>query len=650
MATNYSYNFNCVIKYRFNGEDDNKPEFRFNDSTQLVTINSTESDIMKLKLPLPNYIRGVEDEIEWFLDSDYQINIKSISESLGLVGENTDPTTANPWKITNQKTIGTTYTACTATLILYSNTIENEFTWKYKDYSVSDTNEITITDTEITTKCWGTTDPLNSAPKIPKVLKTESGGKVTFYTFKSWSLEENTTKYTATYDKATYDSNNPFMTTQAPIGDGEKLVNIFSDAEPYHYGTGTPGAGYFMPIGEDNDDATLNDVKVQAPENNGYSILKSIDGYKIKGKPIQYIEKGTFPLPKLLKSHSTINFDHGFCKVYALYDSNEKLEKLCLYYATNSNTTTDPEVTDKLIPVNWSETYTLYDKTQDSAVINIPLHGTEEVPKRLGFVLCGGGGGAGGSSRIDPKEDGKSEGNYSTPGGGGGGAEIVYGTLDISKPLVGPLTGIDGVKRYSSTFYIYIGVGGTGGTIGSESGVSFDSPNYGGNGGNGYDSRLWVVNENQAEELLLCACGGFGGTKGGKEASGSAGAGGKNGFTCDGLKQNKSYKRCTISGRIAGGNGAPYGSSYTNQSFSYNIYFGTVTPPEDDDFCLMDSFDANPGNTSHASNNASITMPGGHSLGAGGTKDTIPDYGGGGCSSSTANVSTGGAGFFGLYY
>ena len=37
--------------------------------------------------------------------------------------------------------------------------------------------------------------------------------------------------------------------------------NPYADAEPYFYGSGSPAAGYFLPIGEDND-AKTTDTKV----------------------------------------------------------------------------------------------------------------------------------------------------------------------------------------------------------------------------------------------------------------------------------------------------------------------------------------------------------------------------------------------------
>ena len=83
-----------------------------------------------------------------------------------------------------------------------------------------------------------------------------------------------------------------------PYTVGDDFLNPFKDAEPYFYGSGSPNAGYFMPIGEDLDPLT-NEFKVQLPEEyNKYSTINYIDQYSTGSNKINlsYIEKGTFPI------------------------------------------------------------------------------------------------------------------------------------------------------------------------------------------------------------------------------------------------------------------------------------------------------------------------------------------------------------------
>ena len=66
MAITYTYSFNCIIKYRLKGENQNTESPKFNDTSNLVTFTSTESVPTNLELPFPEYISGTENGIKWY--------------------------------------------------------------------------------------------------------------------------------------------------------------------------------------------------------------------------------------------------------------------------------------------------------------------------------------------------------------------------------------------------------------------------------------------------------------------------------------------------------------------------------------------------------------------------------------------------------
>ena len=120
-----------------------------------------------------------------------------------------------------------------------------------------------------------------------------------------------------------------------------KNENIFAKAEPYRYGKGYPEYNYFLPIGEDEDPKTSDDIKIQDPTtDNKFSELAKIDNYKINGKSLQYIVPWTFP--KISTDTSKVftrwwDSDHdeyiGNVSVIASYDANNQI---CNMQATNS--------------------------------------------------------------------------------------------------------------------------------------------------------------------------------------------------------------------------------------------------------------------------------------------------------------------------
>ena len=232
--------------------------------------------------------------------------------------------------------------------------------------------------------------------------------------------------------------------------------NPFAEAEPYLYGSGSPNAWYFLPIGEDNDNTTTADFKVQLAESNGYSTVKYLDAFKINGNSIAYLEQGTFPVMRLIKSYASpyVASDHNtntnsdtpidanngesdthkaFCKLIITYDitydintskniKNIKTIQLNYYHL---NKTTDPasSLLSDLDSATASDSFTIYSRGDgaDKDIIKFIKHNTERCPKRLGFILTGGGGGAGGISQLDPNKNKSGGDQYTTSGGGGGG-------------------------------------------------------------------------------------------------------------------------------------------------------------------------------------------------------------------------------------
>ena len=132
MAIKYTYSFNCTIKYRFKGETANTAEPKFSDSTALITFDSEQADISKLTLSLPNYLQGVEDGIRWYTDENYSTEVTS-NTALNLAA----------WEYGNPVEVGT-FRAYNATIMLYSNTVETNITWKYKNADGEDVEQ-TIT-------------------------------------------------------------------------------------------------------------------------------------------------------------------------------------------------------------------------------------------------------------------------------------------------------------------------------------------------------------------------------------------------------------------------------------------------------------------------------------------------------------------------
>jgi hypothetical protein len=312
--------------------------------------------------------------------------------------------------------------------------------------------------------------------------------------------------------------------THTEAADGtitETESDPFADAEPYHYGEGVPSAGYYLPIGEDSNDSTTTDIKVQAPENNGYSIIKKLDGFRAgpNEESLKYIEKGTFPLLNLIGSYSSpyisnttckpedADKDNGvrdpkysFCKLIITYDNKEISSITLNYYnlTTNTKPTTEPA----------ARSTTIYNTT----TATFEAHAGETIPKRLGFILTGGGGGAGGIGQFDPNKNGSGTDQFILAGGSGSGAEIVYGVFDLTYPTWSDLNLTNDITEL--TFTIALGRGGAGGAHGSANSVAHKDPHPGSNGSDGEDSIIYVSAGNIVNEEILRACKGSGGAAG----------------------------------------------------------------------------------------------------------------------------------------
>ena len=434
--------------------------------------------------------------------------------------------------------------------------------------------------------------------------------------------------------------------------------NPYLDAEPYFYGSGSPNAGYFLPIGEDNKSDT-EDFKIQQAENNGYSKIKYLDAFKINNKSIAYLEAGTFPLLREvcgLESLGVAAGTHYFCNLKIIYEA-EKI--VSIIFETYTRSQSDPIYDTSNSTVANLQSTNLYNSVDKNGILYSELkHGGEEFPKRLGFILVGGGGGSGGGGRYDPDKNKKgSSGDYVIPGGGGGGGEIVYGVLDISYEAAKKILNVD-----TPTELVYCVKVGNGGYYGSHniSNKASSGGHDGSAGSGGYHSVLYVKTaDSKITEILKARLGGGGGGAT-NFTFGSGGAGGQ--WSDGGLEANeknikelaKKYN-CIVRGTVSGGKGGhsipESDTSVTNDKLEFSIYFSNEVPPNQSDYRLSRSYEATSQTYSTGSNtSASIfKTPGGHSFGNGAEVGKKPTKGGGGGCFETSYRS-GAGGYFGLYY
>ena len=436
--------------------------------------------------------------------------------------------------------------------------------------------------------------------------------------------------------------------------------NPYLDAEPYFYGSGSPNAGYFLPIGEDNKSDT-EDFKIQQAESNGYSKIKYLEAFRINNKPIAYLEAGTFPLCREVcstKSTSVAAGKHHYGNLKIKYE-DQKITSII--FETYTRSQSDPIYDTSNSTVANLNSTNLYNSVDENGILYSELkHGSEESPKRLGFVLVGGGGGSGGGGRYDPDKNKKgSSGDYVIPGGGGGGGETVYGVLDISYEAAQKIQQVD--SPVELVYYVKLGNGGLSGSHNISSSAA-DGGHDGSAGGNGQNSILYVQTADAEITQILDARLGEGGGGAADFTFGSGGRGGswkniegKNEATPKHISELAKNYNCVVKGTIAGGKGG-HGvtdseTSVTNDALAYSIYFSETVPPTTYGYRIEDSHVAISHQYSTGSNTSPTVFktPGGHSFGNGAASDKAPTCGGGGGCFETS-YRAGAGGYFGLYY
>jgi hypothetical protein len=441
-----------------------------------------------------------------------------------------------------------------------------------------------------------------------------------------------------------------------------KNINLFEDAEPYHYGEGFSTEEYFD-HSIDKDGAP--DLKVQKWEDNGYSVQSQVSQLRIKGNYLTYIQQGSFPL--YTPDAPVITVDKingsagGVCRLEVIYDEKtdyKTIESINLvksqYMQGSSSLDTADEVRRYYLHLAYSPSTTcIYDRANEQNSLQKSLfkkHKNEKYPTHLGFILSGGGGGAGGISQYDADKDGKASTHYITAGGGGGGGEIIYGVFDLTPP-----TWLN-YKVSRLYFIITLGKGGSAGTNGGTD-ATYNNPKPGTEGYDGGPSRVWVTALRASATVqdtsqwstpveVLSAAQGGGGFQGETKAAGGAGTGGNSGGKYSGniytLKNN-----CCLCGVIQGGKG---GSGTTaNTQVGGTIYF-SKTEPEDTKFKLDFNYEAQastaPAKDSTDQNNRKAAkIPGGHSIRASGSA-----VGGCGGSIKDGSPQDGAPGMLELYY
>jgi hypothetical protein len=109
MAITYTYSFNCTIKYRLSSETVDTLTPTFDDSIVLYSCTAETTKLDDIKVPLPDYLQGVDTNIQWYLSNEYKDSVVSGQEL-----------TASQWTLTNEVKLGT-FTSYDATITLYTN-------------------------------------------------------------------------------------------------------------------------------------------------------------------------------------------------------------------------------------------------------------------------------------------------------------------------------------------------------------------------------------------------------------------------------------------------------------------------------------------------------------------------------------------------
>jgi hypothetical protein len=188
-------------------------------------------------------------------------------------------------------------------------------------------------------------------------------------------------------------------------------------------------------MGEDNNDDTANDIKIQMPDNSNYTVVKTFDGFTIgnyPSYPLTYIKQGTFP--KLEENFPLIT-----------HDSNKSISEDSLVISVNYADIYEGMLdfsklgeTDKKIKVPTSVKITTPDTAELDLTDRLKIHSCKlnMLPTRLGIVVVGGGGGAGGYNITKCECECGDDKDAVIPGGAGGGGEITIGVLNLDCPEI----------------------------------------------------------------------------------------------------------------------------------------------------------------------------------------------------------------------
>ena len=489
----------------------------------------------------------------------------------------------------------------------------------------------------------------------------------TTYVFKEWQLKSCVISTSNSF-QYTYEA----VYQEKVSGYTQSWTDFLTVGEPYHYGPGSPLKNWYLPIGEDSDELTFNDLKIQAPEDNGYSEIGYVEGYQIEGKNIPYIKKGTFPLAgenHIIYRHEELSgkdssstgkynqkdsWTHHTAVIFFTEDSNNYPDRVAEYCSIWEPPTTSP-ATHYTTPSN--RTYFDSNDGYKDGFISKHSFNNQNI-KRLGFMLVGAGGGGGGSSwyyeRNKAKKKTSNTVSFPYPGSGGGGGGILIGAL-----LIDPIKIKKAFDLAASThldwidFIFSVGIRGYRG----DNYTTTNSMSYGSNGVAGDDTALVGIElcyRESAEAGVssrkykckvftdIKALGGAGGAAGNHSQPVRGGLGGGYQFP----KSNNINKNCVyIAKGVKGGNGSDCDKESDQNNapaFKCDLYLSN-TDASNTDHCFKIDHPTRASVTDISENTDpskfdlnNTTVAGGSSYGNGAYRDSsgphAADIGGGGSS------------------